>query len=229
MKILFFSKNIFSLIFGILLNSSQNFRAIFWQDCQCCKVAVLRSVLSINFAFEKWISINQLRCWAKKLFGLAQLFLQECQNCRLRVQRNFWRKFSLRKIFFQSVPKFERSFFEFLGKFFWLEKHNCLLRVSFQMNSPKIFYIFRNFDKNFSDFCQKQLAGLWQLPSMWLDESFEKAGTKWNMIYCESIPVGMSKLHSKSTRTFWWKFLFFESFVFFLFFGISVNFFQIFA
>ena len=161
----------------------------------------------------------------KELFGLAQLFLQECQNCRLHVQRNFSRKFSLRK------------FFGFCAKFFWifeevlrLEKHNCLLGVSFQRNSPKNFFLFfgiltKNFPifvKNVSQGCRSCIlcvyTNLVRKGERRLSFIFFGLWGQLSLIYGKSIPAGVSKLHSICPRERCDEnSVFFETFVFFSF------------
>ena len=113
----------------------------------------------------------------RKQFGLAQLFLQECQNCRLRVQRNFSRNFLWEKSFSISSGLWA-EFFWFFEEVCWLETHICLLSVSFQRNSRKNFFYFSEFWQNFFQFLSKTFRGSSKLHSVCLNEPSEKVGTK---------------------------------------------------
>ena len=89
-----------TLIFKFSMNFSQNFCVIFWQGCQCCKVAVLRSLLGIYYVLIKEMKfIFQFDKVSGIYWDLLNCSLYECHVCRLLVQRNVLRMIFGKKVF----------------------------------------------------------------------------------------------------------------------------------
>ena len=88
----FFFERYFFRIFRILLISFQNLQVIFWYNCQCCEVCVLRSNLSVHFVLIKEMKfIFQFDKVCEIYWDLLNCSLYECHICRLLVQRNVLR------------------------------------------------------------------------------------------------------------------------------------------
>ena len=78
-----------------------DFRVIFWQGCQCCKVAVLRSVFGEKICNEKKKFIYEFEMLSKKISDLPSFFGK-----------------SVKTAFYVSKGRFEGKLLDCLGNFF---------------------------------------------------------------------------------------------------------------
>ena len=115
---------------------------------------------------------------SKKNFRTCSIVTASVSNVPSTCPKELFEEFFSEKKNFQSVAEFKRFFLNFWGRFA-TGKTQLSSKCEFpEEQSIEFFFIFRNFDKFFSDFCQKLFAGLSKLHSMCLYESCEKVGTK---------------------------------------------------
>ena len=130
----------------VFLSFSENewifsdFRVIFWQGCQCCKRAVLRSNLRINFVLKKFC----LSVWDVERNTIRTCWIIFCKSVKtaVYVSKGTFRGIFLREKKFSISSGVWLKFIWIFEEVFRLDKHNCPLSVSFQRNSPKKFLQF---------------------------------------------------------------------------------------
>ena len=167
----FFSKLLFFSHFRKMYEFFPDFRVIFWQGCQCCKRAVLRSILRINFVLKKSF-IHPIEMLSGILFRHAELFFARVSKLPSTCPRVRSEEIFSKKNFSNSCG--------FWAKFFWLFADDLCwnVKTAFYMSRGTVQgFFFSDFQVKFSAVCclsKKVLAGYSKLHFMCPDGSFEK-------------------------------------------------------